>query len=88
VIVTCPESYHIYLGPIFITQPIYTAISKITLYLHTHSSDTQRAMTIPLSNSSLDVESPRPKDVGILAMEVYFPRRVSAVFFSSMVQSS
>lgn len=38
-------------------------------------------MTIPLSNSSLDVESPRPKDVGILAMEVYFPRRVSAIFF-------
>jgi len=40
VIVTCPESYHIYLGPIFITQPIYTTVSKIILYLHTHSSDT------------------------------------------------
>jgi len=38
-------------------------------------------MTIPLSNSSLDIESCRPKDVGILAMEVYFPRRVSAIFF-------
>ena len=38
-------------------------------------------MTIPLSNFSLDVESPRPKDVGILAMEVYFPRRVGAIFF-------
>jgi hydroxymethylglutaryl-CoA synthase len=35
-------------------------------------------MTIPLANSPLDVESPRPKDVGILAMEVYFPRRVSS----------
>lgn len=32
-------------------------------------------MTIPLANSPLDVEFPRPKDVGVLAMEVYFPRR-------------
>lgn len=35
-------------------------------------------MTIPLNASALDVEvPPRPKDVGILAMEMYFPRRVS-----------
>ena len=32
-------------------------------------------MTIPVAVSA--VESPRPKDVGVLAMEVYFPRRVS-----------
>ncbi|RDB23460.1 Hydroxymethylglutaryl-CoA synthase A [Hypsizygus marmoreus] len=31
-------------------------------------------MTIPV-NSALDVEVPRPKDVGVLAMEAYFPRR-------------
>lgn len=28
---------------------------------------------------------PRPKDVGILAMEMYFPRRVSVLFFSHQV---
>jgi hypothetical protein len=34
-------------------------------------------MTIPLNNSSpAIVDLPRPKDVGILAMETYFPRRV------------
>lgn len=33
-------------------------------------------MTIPLANSHIDAEFPRPKDVGVLAMEVYFPRRV------------
>ena len=35
-------------------------------------------MTVPLNAStSQDVEAlPRPKDVGILAMEMYFPRRV------------
>lgn len=36
-------------------------------------------MTIPLNGSSaydLDIP-PRPKDVGILAMEMYVPRRVS-----------
>lgn len=33
-------------------------------------------MTIPVAASVL-VESPRPKDVGVIAMEVYFPRRVS-----------
>lgn len=27
--------------------------------------------------AQLDVEVPRPKDVGVLAMEMYFPRRVS-----------
>ena len=32
-------------------------------------------MTISVS-SSLDLEFPRPKDVGVLAMEMYFPRRV------------
>ena len=33
-------------------------------------------MTIPV-NSAADVEAPaRPQDVGILAMEMYFPRRV------------
>ncbi|TFK64091.1 hydroxymethylglutaryl-CoA synthase [Pluteus cervinus] len=36
-------------------------------------------MTVPISTPSvapvLDYELPRPKDVGILAMEVYFPRR-------------
>lgn len=25
----------------------------------------------------LDADTPRPKDVGVLAMEMYFPRRVS-----------
>ena len=35
-------------------------------------------MTIPLNGSAHDVVlPPRPKDVGILAMEMYFPRRVS-----------
>lgn len=33
-------------------------------------------MTIPLATPPLDIELPRPKDVGVLAMEVYFPRRV------------
>lgn len=37
-------------------------------------------MTIPLANSPLDGEFPRPKDVGVLAMEVYFPRRVGPRF--------
>lgn len=37
-------------------------------------------MTIPLANSPLDIETPRPRDVGVLAMEVYFPRRVSRYF--------
>ncbi|KDR80767.1 hypothetical protein GALMADRAFT_241199 [Galerina marginata CBS 339.88] len=32
-------------------------------------------MTIPMAVPSTDVEVPRPKDVGVLAMEVYFPRR-------------
>ena len=33
-------------------------------------------MTIPV-NSAADVEAPaRPQDVGILAMEMYFPQRV------------
>lgn len=31
-------------------------------------------MTIPLT--AVDVDAPRPKDVGVLAVEVYFPRRV------------
>lgn len=38
-------------------------------------------MTIPLNGSAhhhQDVEAPaRPKDVGVLAMEMYFPQRVS-----------
>ena len=35
-------------------------------------------MTVPLNAStSQDVEAPpRPKDVGILAIEMYFPKRV------------
>ena len=35
-------------------------------------------MTVPMTAStSQDVEAaPRPKDVGILAMEMYFPQRV------------
>ena len=33
-------------------------------------------MTIPMAAPSVDGEIPRPKDVGVLAMEVYFPRRV------------
>ncbi|KAF8809508.1 hydroxymethylglutaryl-CoA synthase [Phlegmacium glaucopus] len=32
-------------------------------------------MTVPINVPSLDAELPRPKDVGVLAMEVYFPRR-------------
>lgn len=33
-------------------------------------------MTIPV-NTAADVEAPsRPQDVGVLAMEMYFPRRV------------
>jgi len=32
-------------------------------------------MTIPITTPSVDSEVPRPKDVGVLAMEVYFPRR-------------
>lgn len=41
-------------------------------------------MTIPLPN----IEISRPKDVGILAMEVYFPRRVSSTLLFSGAQSS
>ncbi len=33
-------------------------------------------MTVPLTTPSVDAELPRPKDVGVLAMDVYFPRRV------------
>ena len=33
-------------------------------------------MTISLAASNANGEVPRPKDVGVLAMEVYFPRRV------------
>lgn len=39
-------------------------------------------MTIPLNGTAVhgDIEAPpRPKDVGILAMEMYFPQRVSIV---------
>jgi len=32
-------------------------------------------MTIAINAPSFDTELPRPKDVGVLAMEVYFPRR-------------
>jgi len=32
-------------------------------------------MTIPLASVLADVELPRPKDVGVLGIEVYFPRR-------------
>ncbi|KAL0580484.1 3-hydroxy-3-methylglutaryl coenzyme A synthase [Marasmius crinis-equi] len=32
-------------------------------------------MTVPLTSSQNVVEFPRPKDVGILAVEMYFPRR-------------
>lgn len=32
-------------------------------------------MTIPVA-IPVAAESPRPKDVGVLAIEVYFPRRV------------
>lgn len=32
-------------------------------------------MTISMTTPSVDSEVPRPKDVGVLAMEVYFPRR-------------
>lgn len=34
-------------------------------------------MTIPVA-ASVPVDAPRPKDVGVLAIEVYFPRRVRA----------
>ncbi len=33
-------------------------------------------MTISLTSAVVDIDAPRPKDVGVLAMEVYFPRRV------------
>ncbi|PPQ63098.1 hypothetical protein CVT24_005809 [Panaeolus cyanescens] len=32
-------------------------------------------MTIPMTIPTIDNEIPRPKDVGVLAVEVYFPRR-------------
>ncbi|EAU90443.1 hydroxymethylglutaryl-CoA synthase [Coprinopsis cinerea okayama7 len=32
-------------------------------------------MTIPLATAVADIELPRPKDVGVLGIEVYFPRR-------------
>jgi len=32
-------------------------------------------MTVPIVAPAFDSELPRPKDVGVLAMEVYFPRR-------------
>ena len=37
-------------------------------------------MTIPATTPIIDNQLPRPKDVGILAMEVYFPRRVVKFF--------
>ena len=36
-------------------------------------------MTIPMTAPSVDMEIPRPKDVGVLAMDVYFPRRVRSL---------
>jgi hypothetical protein len=38
-------------------------------------------MVAPI-NTILTTDTPRPKDVGILAMEMYFPRRVSLANFS------
>ncbi|CAA7269228.1 unnamed protein product [Cyclocybe aegerita] len=32
-------------------------------------------MTVPITAPAADFDVPRPKDVGVLAMEVYFPRR-------------
>jgi len=32
-------------------------------------------MTVPINIPTFDTDLPRPKDVGVLAMEVYFPRR-------------
>jgi hypothetical protein len=37
-------------------------------------------MVAPI-NTILTADTPRPKDVGILAMEMYFPRRVSLLSF-------
>lgn len=39
-------------------------------------------MTIPLTTPAHEI--PRPKDVGILAVETYFPRRVRMFFFVLM----
>ena len=39
-------------------------------------------MTIPMTIPAVDIEVPRPKDVGVLAMEVYFPRRVCFLRFN------
>jgi hydroxymethylglutaryl-CoA synthase len=37
-------------------------------------------MTVPINAPAIDTELPRPKDVGVLAMEVYFPRRVCCLY--------
>lgn len=34
-------------------------------------------MVVPVTPNVASAELPRPKDVGVLGMEVYFPRRVS-----------
>ena len=39
-------------------------------------------MTVPINAPAFDTELPRPKDVGVLAMEVYFPRRVCWLYTS------
>jgi hypothetical protein len=39
-------------------------------------------MTFPINVPAIDTELPRPKDVGVLAMEVYFPRRVCSLFIN------
>lgn len=38
--------------------------------------------TLSIMSMSMSSETPRPKDVGILAMEMYFPRRVSITALS------
>ena len=50
-------------------------IAYITLSL-CFSPHPQTEMTIPFTSAAVDVDAPRPKDVGVLAVEVYFPRRV------------
>ena len=79
------ESYHIYFRPVslYFPQPTHYFLYNKWKPLHSSShfnflsSSIINSMTIPLNTpAAVDVEIPRPKDVGVLAMEVYFPRRV------------
>lgn len=71
----CLLFIYIILWNLILKSPL---IKAVPVY-HPSSLPCKQTMTIPMtaSASAVDVDSiPRPKDVGVLAMETYFPRRV------------